>query len=268
MINEKSIKELLDFHLEVSVFDELASTNLTAREIAACGDGRERLIIARSQTSGRGRLGRSFFSPVGGLYMSLLLYPKSCAKDALRITTAAAVAVSRAVDRVLVESYEREFNFSPLARCEIKWVNDVYLYGKKICGILTEAQIGSDGTHDFAILGIGINLADPIGGFPSDIASRAGTVFDILPENADNAIAAAVINEFYRIYTDADASYIDEYRSRSNLTGREVDVMRVVDGDVTQATVIGIDDDFSLIVEYGNGKKEVLSSGEVSVREK
>lgn len=256
MINEKVIRASLEVTLEVSVFDELASTNLTAREIALSGDKREQVIIARRQTSGRGRLGRSFFSEGGGLYMSLLLYPQKNAQDALRITTAAAVAVARAIDRVAD------------ARCEIKWVNDVYLRGKKICGILTEAQIGTSGTLDFAVLGIGINLIEPTGGFPSDIVSRAGAVFDALPEDADNAMAAEVINEFYRIYNNANASYIGEYRERSNLTGREVDVMRVVDGDTTPARVIGIDDDFSLIVEYEGGKREALSSGEVSVREK
>ncbi len=256
MISEKIIKRLLDTPLEVRVYDELASTNLTAREIASNSDKREQVIIARRQTSGRGRLGRSFFSPDGGLYMSLLLHPKYGVHDATRITTAAAVAVARAIDRVAD------------VRCDIKWVNDVYLRGKKICGILTEAQISADGALDFAVLGIGINLTEPVGGFPSDIASRAGAVFDTLPNGADNTIAAEVINEFYRLYNSADTSYIGEYRERSNLIGREVDVMRVVDGDTTPATVIGIDDDFSLVVEYKGGKREALSSGEVSVREK
>ncbi len=255
MLNEGIIKEKLRVPIKVQIYDELASTNLTAREIATCGDGREQVVIARRQTSGRGRLGRSFHSELGGLYMSLLLYPKNSAQDALRITTAAAVAVSRAIDRVAG------------TRCEIKWVNDVYLNGRKVCGILTEGQLGTD-RLDFAVLGIGINLTEPTGGFPSDIVSRAGAVFETLPDGADNAIAAEVINEFYRIYESEGTDYIDEYRERSCLTGREVDVMRVADGDTTPATVIGIGDDFSLTVEYVNGKREALTSGEVSVREK
>lgn len=255
MINEQIITSMLEYPLGVSVYDELASTNLTAREIARSDDRCEQVIIARRQTSGRGRLGRSFFSPNGGLYMSLLLFPKSSAHDALHITTAAAVAVARAIDKIAS------------VRCEIKWVNDVYLSGRKICGILTEAQI-SNGAIDFAVLGIGINLTAPDGGFPSDISSRAGAVFDVLPPDADNRIAAEVINEFYRLYSRADTSFVNEYRDRSNLIGRQVDVMRIADGEATPAMVIGIDDDFSLIVEYENKKREALTSGEVSVREK
>ncbi len=255
MLDEGIISEKLQVPIDVQIYDELASTNLTAREIAMCGDGCEKVIIARRQTSGRGRLGRRFHSELGGLYMSLLMYPQSSAQDALHITTAAAVAVARAIDRATGE------------RCEIKWVNDVYLRGKKVCGILTEGQLGAD-RLDFAVLGIGINLTEPKGGFPSDIAARAGAVFDTLPSGADNAIAAEAINEFYRIYRNEGSSYINEYRERSCLTGRTVDVMRVVDGDTTPATVIGIGDDFSLTVEYADGKREALTSGEVSVREK
>ncbi len=255
MINEKTITSMLVYPLDVTVFDELASTNLTAREFARSGDRCEQIIIARRQTSGRGRLGRSFFSPNGGLYMSLLLFPQNRAYDALYITTAAAVAVARAIDKVAN------------VRCEIKWVNDVYLNGRKICGVLTEGQ-ASESSLDFAVLGIGINLTAPEGGFPSDIALRAGAVFEVLPHDADNKIAAEVINEFYRLYSSAEISFANEYRERSNLIGREVNVMRITDGEATPATVIGIGDNFSLIVEYENKKREALTSGEVSVREK
>lgn len=255
MINPNIITSMLEYPLAVSVFDELASTNLTAREIARSGDRREQVIIARRQTRGRGRLGRSFFSPNGGLYMSLLLFPNNSAHDALHITTAAAVAVARAIDRITN------------VKCEIKWVNDVYLNDKKICGILTEGQV-SQSALDFAVLGIGVNLTAPDGGFPSDIVSRAGAVFDTLPPNADNEIAAMIVNEFYRLYNNPDTSFINEYRERSNLIGRKVDVMRIADGEATPATVIDIADDFSLIVEYKNKRREALTSGEVSVRAK
>ena len=254
MLDAKVISEMLERPLPVTVFDRLESTNITAREIAR-GDLREQVIITRTQTGGRGRLGRSFFSPTGGLYMSLILRPRVHASEAIKITTTAAVAVARAIDA------------SAGTRCEIKWVNDVYISGRKVCGILTESKINSDGMLDFAILGIGVNLVPPEGGFPAEIADRAGAVFDVLHDNADNLLAAGIINEFLRLYGVAHSrECLDEYRSRSCVIGREVDVMRVVDGDTTPATAVDIDDEFRLIVRCADGRTEALGSGEVSVR--
>ena len=125
------------------------------------------MLVAESQTAGRGRLGRSFHSPVGtGLYMSILLRPTFSAERALFITTAAAVAVCRAI--------EQETGLKP----QIKWVNDIYLHEKKICGILTESSINFETKGlKWAVLGIGLNLSEPEGGFPEEIRSVAGALF-------------------------------------------------------------------------------------------
>ena len=254
MLTAEKISKYLTEPITVSVFETLESTNRTAREFAA--GKREHLIIARSQSGGRGRLGRSFFSPNGGLYMSLLLYPQSDITDVSLITSAAAVAVSRAIECVAD------------VKCEIEWVNDIYIEGKKVCGILTEGQMRSDGMLDYAILGIGVNLLPPTCGFPEDIASRAGSLFDELPTDTDNILAATIVNEFMLLYRSGldKELFLDEYRSRSCLIGREIDVMRIVGGEMKSAVAVGIDDNCRLVVRYDDGTTEALESGDVTIR--
>ena len=254
MLSIEKISKYLDTSFRVEIFDSLTSTNTYAKELAVSGSG-EVCIIARSQTCGRGRMDRSFFSPDGGLYMSLLLRRNLKAADAVRLTTAAAVAVSRAIDAVAGVG------------SSIKWVNDIYLNGKKVCGILTEGKTSSDGMLDFAIVGIGVNLALSESGFPADIADKAGAVFEALPNNADNIIAARIINEFMTLISeDNGEECLAEYRERSFIIGKDIDVILLPSGMSKPARAIDIDDEYKLVVEYENGKTEALSSGEVSVR--
>ena len=255
MLTAEKVSAYLSEPITVSVYETLESTNRTARDFAA--DKQEHLIIARSQTGGRGRLGRNFFSPNGGLYMSLLFYPKSNIADTSLITTAAAVAVSRATTRLAN------------VECKVKWVNDIYVNDKKVCGILTEGQFRSDGTLDYAILGIGINLLPPVDGFPDDIANRAGAVFEELPCDGDNILAATIVNEFMTLFRAGldKRMFLDEYRSRSCVTGKKVDVIRIVGGTAIPAVAIGIDDSCRLIVRYDDGTTEALESGDVTIRE-
>ncbi len=127
----------------IDVRESVTSTNTVLKELAEHGGREGMVVIAQRQTMGKGRLGRSFYSPQGGgLYMSVLLRPRFSAEEALSITTAAAVAVARAIDDVTGE------------RAMIKWVNDVYFHGRKVCGILTEASVDfeNSGLH-YAVLG-------------------------------------------------------------------------------------------------------------------
>ena len=135
---------------------------------------------AGMQTQGRGRLGRSFFSPSdSGLYMSILLRPDMAAADAVKITTAAAVSVALAVEKVSDQ------------KPDIKWVNDIYINGRKICGILTEASFSMEsGGLDCAVLGIGVNTYEPEGGFPEAIRDIAGPIFHERKSDMRNRIAA------------------------------------------------------------------------------
>lgn len=213
------------------------------------------VIIAGRQTAGRGRKGRNFFSPDGtGLYLSVLLRPWLPAADASLITVAAAVAVCRAIDELAG------------VRTQIKWVNDIFLEQKKVCGILTEASFDVEtGTIGQAVLGVGINVTEPDAGFPPELSDIAGAVFAHRQKDMRNRMAAAFLRHFFWIYTQQDhAGFIEEYRSRSFLVGRQICVLHP---DAPKpARVLDVDERCRLLVQYPDGSQEALSSGEVSVR--
>lgn len=233
--------------LSVELLSEVSSTNTLIKERAAQGAAEGAVIIAESQTAGRGRRGRSFFSPEGsGLYLSLLLRPKFSAEH---ITTAAAAAAALAIEDISGRS------------ADIKWVNDIWLDGRKVCGILCEAGSG------FVVVGVGVNVSAPAQGFPAELSDIAGAVFDEhdAPADARLRIAAAFLNHFTRFYVNMDVrAYYPQYRKRCFLLGKEINVLR--GGNTIPATAIDINEHCHLLVRYANGNKEYLSSGEVSIR--
>lgn len=240
--------------VHVQVLDECVSTDLELKARAA-ELPEWSVVIARRQSGGRGRLGRSFYSPEGtGLYMSVLLRPAFGAEDAALITTAAAVAVARAVEELGSD------------RAEIKWVNDVLIHGKKICGILTEAGFDMEsGGMEYAVLGVGINVCPPAGGFPPEIAEVAGAAFPMPRRDLRSQLAAAFLRQFYEIYGALPGDgFAAEYRARSCLVGRRVNVLR--NGAARGALALAVDDKCRLVVRYEDGTEETLFSGEVSVR--
>ena len=242
-----------DWH--VQVYDTLPSTNRTAKMLAEQGAAEGTVVIAASQTEGRGRLGRAFCSPPDtGLYMSVVLRPQLEAHKALMITVAAAVAVCRAV--------EEHTDLSP----RIKWVNDIYCRDRKVCGILTEASLDAQtGLLDYAVLGIGINVREPKGGFPADIAAIAGALFEDENGADRNRIAATVLRCFAREYARLEEeAFVAEYRRRSMLNGRSVTVTTPL-GSIS-ATALDVDEACRLRVRYDDGREETLSSGDVSIR--
>ena len=225
------------------------------RRLAEDGAPEGTVVVAAAQTAGRGRSGKSFLSPAGtGLYMSVLLRPQLAMGDALLITTAAAVAVAHAVERVAAVT------------AQIKWVNDVYVDGKKVCGILTEGALDlENGGLRYAILGIGINICPPAGGFPPELAPIAGALTETGGEALRAPLAAAVLDEFFALYPHlTEKSFYDDYVSRSLLTGRQIEVLR--GGMHLPATALGIDRDLHLRVRYADGSEENLAAGEVSTR--
>lgn len=241
---------------KIEVLSVTDSTNTYARRKAQSGEGDLYTVVSAEQKGGRGRRGRSFYSPSdSGVYMSLILRPSQCSGEAAtRFTTMAAVAVCRAIEKISCE------------KAEIKWVNDVFVRRKKVCGILTEASFGlEDGYLDYAILGIGINVIPPKNGFPPEIDSIAGTVFTHPETDAKNRTAAEIINCFTALYNDNGRDgYIDEYKSRSLVLGREVSVISPI--SERRAIAVDIDRDCRLTVKYPDGKTEALSSGEISVK--
>ncbi|MBO4324357.1 MAG: biotin--[acetyl-CoA-carboxylase] ligase [Lachnospiraceae bacterium] len=246
--------------IRLDLREEADSTNRIAKQMGLDGVPEGYLVIADRQTAGRGRLGRSFASPKGtGLYMSLLLRPDMPASEAVRITAAAAVAAAEAV------------NALSGADAGIKWVNDLYLNGRKICGILTESVLGSSGKPEYAVLGIGINLTEPDGGFDVSIADKAGAIWKRgeMPEGFRERLAAEIVNRFLPYYRNLfGAELLKRYRELSVLTGKEVLVYRTFmeKEEGRAAEVLGIEADFGLRVRFEDGTEEILSTGEVSLK--
>lgn len=243
-------------HVAVDVRESVSSTNTVLKEIAEQGGREGMVVIAEQQSMGKGRLGRSFYSPKGsGLYMSILLRPQFSAEESLSITTAAAVAVAGAVDVVTGE------------RSAIKWVNDVYLRGRKICGILTEASVDFEGGGlHYAVLGIGVNLREPEGGFSGELRKVAGALFrQEPPPGTRTKLAAEILNRFFAFYQALpERTFMKEYRERSLLTGLEV-TFRQGDGE-QEGTVLGVDDEARLIVRLPDGSEKIFGAGEVQIK--
>lgn len=234
----------------VREFDVLDSTNDYLKRAADAPD--KTVAVALTQTGGKGSRGRSFFSPDSGLYFSVLLKRGIPISQAHLLTPAAAVAVAEGLENIGAKNVG------------IKWVNDIYIAGRKVCGILTETQISNDGQSlAYAIIGIGINLHEPDGGFPDDIKNKAGAVFrqssPALREQCLESILAALSS---RLDMLSDKSFLPEYRARSVLLGKEVDILGTAP---ERGTAIDIDDDCRLIVRTPNGTR-ALNSGEVSIK--
>lgn len=253
-LDKKILEQYLDQKLNIEIFDELDSTNTYLKKIGSKAEKENQLVIAESQTGGRGRMGRTFYSPDGtGIYFSMLLHPEFSAEKSLFLTVMAAVSVAETV---------MKYNSNDV---KIKWVNDIYIDGKKVCGILTEGAINKDKMLDYAIVGIGINVIAPENGFPDDIKNTATAIFPgNSKENTKEKIVADVINRFFSMYNGSDKDYIERYKEYSYLTGKEINIIQ---GDSTRpATVIDITDDCHLLVKNEKGGIEEISSGDVSVR--
>lgn len=251
-INEYLCNELKN--IDINIFDEVTSTNTLLKE-----QGKVKnewcTFIASSQTGGKGRLGRSFYSPQSsGVYFSILLKPDLEIQKAILITTAASVAVTRTL----------EILGSPNA--QIKWVNDIFVDNKKVCGILTESVINTETKKlDFAVLGVGINLVKPQEDFPEEIKNIAGAVFQNETENLKERFVAEFLNEFYCIYKELnEKSFMNEYREKCFFLGEEITVIQC--DSKRKATAISVDENARLEVEYENGEREFLSSGEISIK--
>lgn len=253
----------------IKVLDETPSTNEELKYYVSQGENRDFVLIANHQTKGKGRRGRSFYSPAGtGLYLSFLLHPDMTPDEAPMLTTLAATATAVAIDRVCDQ------------KTGIKWVNDIYLNQHKICGILTEASFSMEEKKlQYVIVGIGVNVYEPEGGFPEEIRQIAGSIFDTnkKPENLRNRLSVAIVQEFLKYYMDyKQKTYFSVYREKSLVLGREILVLPPglhgadLKGDMTDlgkpALALSIDDECHLKVQYKDGRTEVLSNGEISIK--
>ena len=259
VLSARGIRSYLDEEkadIRPEVFVSVDSTNNVCRIKAENGEPEGYVAVAGAQTAGRGRRGRSFFSPANtGIYMSILLRPEGLSGDQiLQLTTKAAVAVSESIEALSGKT------------AEIKWVNDICVDGKKVCGILSEAMYEvPSGALQAVIVGIGINAYAPEGGFPAEIAETAGCVFDKTGVDLKNRLVAEVLGRFMAYYRDpvGDACY-DQYRTRSLVIGKDIIVIK--HDQSVKAHAIDLDKDCGLIVRYADGTEETLRSGEISIK--
>ena len=250
-------KYLKNQSLNIRVVDTVDSTNAAMKRMAAEGAPQGSVLIANQQSAGRGRMGRSFFSPPGtGIYMSLLLRPRMDAQRATLVTASAAVAVAEAIERLSGEPVQ------------IKWVNDVLFHGRKVCGILTEAAMDFEsGMIDYVVPGIGVNTAVPEEGFPEELQGIAGAAFGSarVPELRCR-LAAEILDRFMDYYAclGSRACY-EAYKSRSVVLGKDVQLLSP-GREPLSAQVLDIDEDFALVVRTEDGRIQRVNAGEVSLR--
>lgn len=257
--NEIEIRKCLTADAKDIIIETVEETGSTNDEMKARGNnGAEEisLLIAESQTKGKGRKGRSFFSPDGsGCYMSFLLRPGYSAEECTLLTAIAAVATAEAIEKVTNK------------KAQIKWVNDIYIERRKVAGILTEAAFRKDGKGlSYAVVGIGINVCTPDGGFPEEIRNIAAVVADS-ETKIKNRLIAEIINRFIYYYKNLPKKeYMSSYRDRIFFLGEEI---TVIESDKTySATAMDIDDMCHLIVALPDEKTKCLFSGEISIKPK
>lgn len=246
-LSKKFIQERVPENYIIETEKKVTSTNLIMKEKALNGAEEFSVLIASEQTEGRGRLGRKFHSPKGtGVYMSILLARKKEANP-LFVTVDAAVCVARVLERV---TGEQTF---------IKWVNDIYINGRKVCGILAE------GIEDKVVLGIGINVFSPKGGFPEEIRDRAGALFEERQKYVKEKVVTELLNELYSIILNPNRNELmAEYKRRSMVVGKDILILQ--NEEEIPATAIDINDDYSLAVKKENGEVADLSTGDVSIK--
>ena len=231
--------------MKIYHYETIPSTNAEAKRMILDG-AREGVLLAKTQTAGRGRLGRSFFSE-NGIFMSVILAPEKISFDSGFLTSAAAVAVCRAVT-------EKGFSVG------IKWVNDLLLDGKKICGILAEAVSLGNQTLAY-VIGIGINVGK--GEFPSEIRDIAGSL--PLNENEKTDLFFCILANMEAVLSGKKEDILAYLKEKSVVLGKPIRFYGAKDGE---GVALDLDENGGLIVVTDQNKKIVLTGGEISVRTK
>ncbi len=272
-LNIAAIARLLSGNINpdlIHIYNSIESTNKTAKGAAAFDAPFGTTIISATQTAGSGRKKRSFHSPNGGIYMSMVLSPdKIPFKNHALITAYAAISVCEAIKKY---SGKKPY---------IKWMNDIFIDGKKVCGILTESTADMDtGELSWVVVGIGINFCVNTKSFPEGAKEIAGSIFEpgkapvsknvMIAEIINNILTGSVIGASFDTpgSTDNDFDHSEEilkkYRAYLNMLGTEITILSQ-DGEY-KATALDIDDNAKLIVELPSGHKKTLRSEEISIR--
>ncbi|MEG2540630.1 MAG: biotin--[acetyl-CoA-carboxylase] ligase [Clostridia bacterium] len=241
---------------DVEVRQQVSSTNTLLKAAAVDGERQGKVVVALSQTAGRGRQNRSFYSPSNcGIYFSVLLRPTLPIEDCGNLTALAGVAVAENIEK---------FVDKPVG---IKWVNDIILDNKKLCGILTEAEIDVEvGAYKYVVVGIGINLKTPSGGY-GELKDIATSVFGEAKYVSDDVgkLVAGILDSIYESYQKLpNKDFIKRYQCRQVLVGEKVELLRC-DEPYARGKVLEVDDNCGLVVKLDDGEIKTLSSGEAKV---
>lgn len=246
VFNARSLRSELSL-IPFFFYEEIDSTNNEAKRLLSNGQRAPFTVIAAKQSGGRGRRGRSFISAEGGIYLSIVL-PTEKALNLESVTTASAIGVARLLE---------ELGFEP----QIKWVNDIYIKGKKAVGILTEGVVSfEDNSIAELIIGIGVNFSTKA--FPEDIKDTSVSLYEETPSISRAEFAAREIESVISALNDE--TYINEYREKCFVIGKEINVIKV--NGIKKAKALDVDERAHLIVQYEDGEIEHLSSGDITIR--
>lgn len=242
---------------KIQFFETITSTNDVLKQMALQGAPEGTVLVADSQSGGRGRLGRTFLSPSGvGIYLSVLLRPACMPGELMHLTCGSALAACNAI--------EQTAGFRP----GVKWTNDIVYRKKKLAGILTELGLNQDGSTAYAIIGIGINCNQKPEDFPPELREIAGSLKMVSGREIDRALVAAkMIEGFYEMnrgLLQKKSQMISDYRKDCITLGQEISVVR--NGFNRHGKALDVDEDGALLVAYEDGSMETVNSGEVSVR--
>ena len=251
-INIENIKENVDVPLHIEYKDVTTSTNEDVKTLLKNGYEGNIVVIAAKQNRGRGRIGHSFSSPKGGIYLSLNVDAKSISKDSISLLTPiAAIATNRAI------------KIATGVDTDIKWINDLYKDGKKICGILAEANV-EYGEIKSVIIGIGIDYAIDLKDVDEEYQGLVGSLYEYAnkKEGANELIIALINNIYCLINNLPDISFLEEYRAKCITIGKEISFY--LNNEKRYAKAKNVLDNGMLEVEE-NGKCYALNAGEVSI---
>lgn len=234
---------------KIHYFDELTSTNIIAKELAHNADDGT-IVIAELQKSGRGRLGREWTSPRGGIWMSIILKPNISLTHASRLTLVAGIAITKIMRKLSVDA-------------RIKWPNDILINDKKVCGILTEVNAEMEQV-DYVVIGIGINANVEMDKFSDDVRGVATTLLSELGRPIDRIsfvqdILFELEQEYIQFITQPFSSIIDEWTSLSDTIGRQVTVTTAL--KMFEGKAVGITENGALIIEDSDGNREDVMAG-------
>ena len=257
MYNEQTIRnELSQYNNKVRFIfeEEVTSTNDELDILARNGEDEILVMLSESQTKGKGRMGRTFHSPKGsGIYMSILLRPLFSPEDCNLLTPMTAVAAAKAIEAVLS------------VKTDIKWVNDIYVNGRKAAGILTKAAFSSADKTDYVIVGIGINLTVPKEGFHEEIKDIAVALKKEVSLSERDKLVGVFLREFLSYYKSMpEVTFSGEYQKRLLYVGEKITVREKE--SFYSANVIGVNGRLQLEVLTEDGKKKTLYTEEITIR--